>query len=255
MAAIVYLVLFFAMTGHSSALYCLCKDGVGDSALQKAIDYACGAGADCTPIIQNGVCYNPNTVKDHCNYAVNSYFQKKGQTTGSCDFAGAAATSANPPSNVASTCVYPSTARYGLSFLLVSVILKSFITSYLSYLGLTSVIPSQYYNSTLNLIDFLGFGSLFLPSSTGTGNGSTPTTTPSTTPSTTPTTTTPTTTPSTSTTPSTTTGTPNVFGGTTGSLGPTGSGITDSSAGPRFSTTTHFFFSMAVASSLALLWG
>ncbi|XP_031265150.1 PLASMODESMATA CALLOSE-BINDING PROTEIN 3-like isoform X2 [Pistacia vera] len=202
MAAIVYLVLFFAMTGHSSALYCLCKDGVGDSALQKAIDYACGAGADCTPIIQNGVCYNPNTVKDHCNYAVNSYFQKKGQTTGSCDFAGAAATSANPPSNVASTCVYPSTA------------------------------------------------------STGTGNGSTPTTTPSTTPTTTtPTTTTPTTTPTTSTTPSTTTGTPNVFGGTTGSLGPTGSGITDSSAGPRFSTTTHFFFSMAVASSLALLWG
>ncbi|KAJ0095824.1 hypothetical protein Patl1_16672 [Pistacia atlantica] len=220
MAAIVYLVLFFAMTGHSSALYCLCKDGVGDSALQKAIDYACGAGADCTPIIQNGVCYNPNTVKDHCNYAVNSYFQKKGQTTGSCDFAGAAATSANPPSNVASTLCLPFNCQI--------LIPRSF------YLGLTSVIPSH----------------------TGTGNGSTPTTTPSTTPTTTtPSTTTPTTTPTTSTTPSTTTGTPNVFGGTTGSLGPTGSGITDSSAGPRFSTTTHFFFSMAVASSLALLWG
>ncbi|KAI9111662.1 hypothetical protein K1719_017352 [Acacia pycnantha] len=52
-------------------------DDVGDQALQKALDYACQAGADCTPILQNGACYNPNSVKDHCSYAVNSYFQKK----------------------------------------------------------------------------------------------------------------------------------------------------------------------------------
>lgn len=61
--------------------------------LQKALDYACGAGAECGPILQNGVCYNPNTVKSHCDYAVNSYFQRKGQVTGSCDFSGAATTS------------------------------------------------------------------------------------------------------------------------------------------------------------------
>ncbi|XP_044491912.1 PLASMODESMATA CALLOSE-BINDING PROTEIN 3-like [Mangifera indica] len=194
MAAIMYLVLFLAMAGHSSALYCLCKDGVGDSTIQKAIDYACGAGADCSPILQNGACYNPNTVKDHCNYAVNSYFQKKGQASGSCDFAGAATTSANPPSNVAANCVFPSTAS--------------------------------------------------TTTGTGNGTGTTPTTT--------------TTTPTTSTTPSTTTGTPNVFGGTTGTLGPTGSGtgsITDSSGGLRLSVTTYLFFSLAVASSLAGLWG
>jgi len=71
------LVLFLAMTGPSSATYCICKDGVSDAILQKNIDYACGAGADCTSILQNGACYNPNTIKDHCNYAVNSYFQKK----------------------------------------------------------------------------------------------------------------------------------------------------------------------------------
>lgn len=77
----------------------MCKDGVGDASLQKAIDYACGAGADCTPITQNGACFQPNTVKDHCNYAVNSYFQKKGQVQGSCDFSGCATTSPTPPSS------------------------------------------------------------------------------------------------------------------------------------------------------------
>ncbi|KAK3222870.1 hypothetical protein Dsin_009895 [Dipteronia sinensis] len=99
MAFVVYLVLFLAFIGHSSALYCICRDGVGDSSLQKSLDYACGAGADCTPILQNGACYNPNTVKDHCSYAVNSYFQKKGQSNGTCDFSGTASTSANPPSS------------------------------------------------------------------------------------------------------------------------------------------------------------
>ena len=85
---------------HSiGATYCLCKDGVGDQSLQKSLDYACGAGADCTAILQNGACYNPNTLKDHCNYAVNSYFQKKGQVTGSCDFSGTATVSANPPTS------------------------------------------------------------------------------------------------------------------------------------------------------------
>ncbi|RVW42131.1 Plasmodesmata callose-binding protein 3 [Vitis vinifera] len=111
MAVLVYFVLFLAMTGHSSAaVYCVCKDGLSDQALQKTLDYACGAGADCSPVLQNGACYNPNTVKDHCSYAVNSYFQKKGQASGSCDFAGTATQSQTNPSSV-STCVYPTSAR------------------------------------------------------------------------------------------------------------------------------------------------
>ncbi|XP_040939076.1 uncharacterized protein [Gossypium hirsutum] len=108
MVPFIYVVLFLAMSGHSSANYCLCKDGVNEQTLQKTLDYACGAGADCTPINQNGPCYNPNTVKDHCNYAVNSYFQKKGQAQGSCDFSGTATVSVNPPSNIPSTCSFPS---------------------------------------------------------------------------------------------------------------------------------------------------
>ncbi|WCJ22123.1 Carbohydrate-binding X8 domain superfamily protein [Euphorbia peplus] len=109
MAVLLYLVLFSALVAHSSgATYCICKDSVGDQQLQKAIDYACGAGADCTPILQNGACFQPNTIKDHCSYAVNSYFQRKGQGVGTCDFSQTAVTSNAPPAGTPTTCVYPS---------------------------------------------------------------------------------------------------------------------------------------------------
>lgn len=88
------------------ATYCICKDGLSDSVLQKDIDYACGAGADCSAISQGGSCFNPNTVKDHCNYAVNSFFQKKGQAPGTCDFSGTATPSANPPGEFSMSCLY-----------------------------------------------------------------------------------------------------------------------------------------------------
>lgn len=83
-----------------AANWCVCKDGVGDPVLQKALDYACGAGADCNPIHSNGPCYNPNTVKAHCSYAVNSYFQRKGQAQGSCDFSGSATVATTDPSSL-----------------------------------------------------------------------------------------------------------------------------------------------------------
>lgn len=103
------MVLLFAMAvGHSSATWCVCRQGLSETVLQKSIDYACGNGADCTIIHQGGGCFNPNTVVAHCNYAVNSYFQKKGQASGSCDFAGAAAISTTDPSIAG--CVYPSSA-------------------------------------------------------------------------------------------------------------------------------------------------
>ncbi|CAK9312233.1 unnamed protein product [Citrullus colocynthis] len=105
------LLLLAAMAGHSSGTWCVCKDGVSDATLQKALDYACGAGADCSPIRQNAACFLPNTVRAHCSYAVNSYFQKKGQTQGSCDFAGVATISTTDPS--AAGCSYPSSAGGG----------------------------------------------------------------------------------------------------------------------------------------------
>ncbi|KAG7021544.1 PLASMODESMATA CALLOSE-BINDING PROTEIN 3 [Cucurbita argyrosperma subsp. argyrosperma] len=100
--------LILAMTGHSRATWCVCKSGLGDAALQKTLDYACGAGADCVPIHQNGGCFLPNTVEAHCSYAANSYFQRKGQAPGSCDFSGTAMVTTTNPS--ISGCVYPSSA-------------------------------------------------------------------------------------------------------------------------------------------------
>ncbi|XP_038895513.1 PLASMODESMATA CALLOSE-BINDING PROTEIN 3-like isoform X2 [Benincasa hispida] len=105
------LLLLAAMAGLSSGTWCICKNGISDATLQKALDYACGAGADCSPIRQNAACFQPNTVRAHCSYAVNSYFQKKGQTQGSCDFAGVATISTTDPS--AAGCSYPSSAGGG----------------------------------------------------------------------------------------------------------------------------------------------
>ncbi|KAL7091265.1 hypothetical protein ACP275_12G094800 [Erythranthe tilingii] len=98
--------------GYSDASYCVCNNGLSDAVLQKNIDYACGAGADCSAILQSGPCFNPNTVKDHCNYAVNSYYTRKGQIPGSCDFQATASVSTVAPSTT-SGCVYQSTPSTG----------------------------------------------------------------------------------------------------------------------------------------------
>ncbi|KAE8672522.1 PLASMODESMATA CALLOSE-BINDING PROTEIN 3 [Hibiscus syriacus] len=107
------LLLLAAVTGRSSGTWCICKDGVSDTVLQKTLDYACGEGADCNPIHMKGPCFNPDTVRAHCNYAVNSFFQRKGQAQGTCDFAGTAAVTTSDPSYAG--CPLPATARYALT--------------------------------------------------------------------------------------------------------------------------------------------
>ncbi|XP_010939158.1 PLASMODESMATA CALLOSE-BINDING PROTEIN 1 [Elaeis guineensis] len=107
MAALVLLVLLLAISGGSDAAWCVCKSDQSSTDLQKTLDYACGAGADCNPILQNGACYNPNTVLAHCSYAANSYYQRKGQADGTCDFSGTATlTNSDPGGN---GCTYPAT--------------------------------------------------------------------------------------------------------------------------------------------------
>ncbi|KAM0851992.1 hypothetical protein ACQ4PT_052062 [Festuca glaucescens] len=86
--------------------WCVASPSAGAAALQVALDYACGQGADCSPIQTGGSCADPDTVRDHASYAFNSYYQKNPVQT-SCDFAGAAILTSTDPSTT--TCKYPST--------------------------------------------------------------------------------------------------------------------------------------------------
>uniref|UniRef100_M4EKL7 X8 domain-containing protein n=1 Tax=Brassica campestris TaxID=3711 RepID=M4EKL7_BRACM len=108
MAALVLSLLLLAMAGHSSAAWCVCKTGLSDDVLQKTIDYACGNGADCNPTHPKAPCFNPDNVTSHCNYAVNSFFQKKRQASGTCDFSGTATPTNSDPSY--SGCTFPTSA-------------------------------------------------------------------------------------------------------------------------------------------------
>ncbi|CDY47016.1 BnaC02g42010D [Brassica napus] len=108
MAALVLSLLLLAMAGHSSAAWCVCKTGLSDDVLQKTIDYACGNGADCNPTHPKAPCFNPDNVRSHCNYAVNSFFQKKRQASGTCDFSGTATPTNSDPSY--SGCTFPTSA-------------------------------------------------------------------------------------------------------------------------------------------------
>ncbi|GKV28696.1 hypothetical protein SLEP1_g37713 [Rubroshorea leprosula] len=97
-----------------AATWCVARSDASNEALQTALDYACGSGADCTPIGPNGLCYLPNTIQGHASYAYNSYYQRKGMAPGSCDFAGTANIAKTDPSY--GSCVYPSSLSLNPSF-------------------------------------------------------------------------------------------------------------------------------------------
>lgn len=82
----------------TTELWCVAKNNAEDSALQSALDWACGAGgADCSPIQQGGPCYDPSDIQNTASYAFNDYFLKHGMTDESCNFDNTAAvTSLNP---------------------------------------------------------------------------------------------------------------------------------------------------------------
>lgn len=92
---------------NSGASWCVASGTAFRPALQAALDYACGHGADCSVIQPGGRCYFPNTMNAHASYAFNSYYQKN-PIPNSCNFGGTAAITSTDPSS--GTCTYPSTS-------------------------------------------------------------------------------------------------------------------------------------------------
>ncbi|XP_009785909.1 PLASMODESMATA CALLOSE-BINDING PROTEIN 1 isoform X2 [Nicotiana sylvestris] len=92
--------------GPSTGSWCIASPSASPTALQVALDYACGfGGADCATIQSGASCYEPNTLKDHASYAFNDYYQKNPVPT-SCDFGGTAQLTNTDPSS--GSCHYAS---------------------------------------------------------------------------------------------------------------------------------------------------
>ncbi|KAG2689070.1 hypothetical protein I3760_09G123700 [Carya illinoinensis] len=83
----------------SGGSWCIASQAASETALQVAIDYACGyGGADCSAIQPGSSCYNPNTLRDHASYAFNDYYHKNPAPT-SCVFGGTAQLTYTDPSS------------------------------------------------------------------------------------------------------------------------------------------------------------
>lgn len=79
--------------------WCIADEQTPAEELQRALDWACGNGADCRKLEVNQPCYLPNTVKDHASFAFNSYYQKLKHKGASCYFNAAALITALDPSH------------------------------------------------------------------------------------------------------------------------------------------------------------
>ncbi|XAR53866.1 Glucan endo-1,3-beta-D-glucosidase [Bertholletia excelsa] len=79
--------------------WCVADEQTPDEELQRALDWACGNGADCSKIQVNQPCYLPNTVRDHASVAFNSYYQKLKHKGASCYFNSAAIITSLDPSH------------------------------------------------------------------------------------------------------------------------------------------------------------
>lgn len=78
--------------------WCVADEQTPAGELQRALDWACGNGADCRKIQVNQPCYLPNTVKHHASFAFNSYYQRLKHKGGTCYFNSAALVTALNPS-------------------------------------------------------------------------------------------------------------------------------------------------------------
>ncbi|KAK1410315.1 hypothetical protein QVD17_36850 [Tagetes erecta] len=79
--------------------WCVPKPEATDVQLQSNIDYICSNGIDCSPTQPGGPCFQPNTVRAHASFLMNSYYQAKGRHDLDCDFAHTGIIASTDPSN------------------------------------------------------------------------------------------------------------------------------------------------------------
>ncbi|XP_071740015.1 PLASMODESMATA CALLOSE-BINDING PROTEIN 2-like [Rutidosis leptorrhynchoides] len=104
--SLILIILHLLISGErTSAAWCVARTDASPNALQHALDYACGAGADCTEIQPSGSCFQPDTVEAHASYAFNSYYMLAAMNPAACVFAGNAMFAKTDPSY--GSCVYP----------------------------------------------------------------------------------------------------------------------------------------------------
>ncbi|WJX25084.1 DNA-directed RNA polymerase [Trifolium repens] len=84
--------------GGGGGQWCVASQSAAETTVKVALDYACGYGADCSQIQQGGVCFDPDTLRDHASYAFNDYYQKNPAPT-SCVFGGVATLTNKDPSH------------------------------------------------------------------------------------------------------------------------------------------------------------
>ncbi|CAL5357918.1 unnamed protein product [Camellia sinensis] len=93
------------ISGNSSSVFCIAKQGADTNKLQNGLNWACGQGhANCSAIQPGQRCYNPDTLRSHASYAYNDYYQKMHSIGGTCDFGGTATTSTVDPKSLESLC-------------------------------------------------------------------------------------------------------------------------------------------------------
>jgi hypothetical protein len=85
--------------GGGGGQWCVASQSAAETTVKVALDYACGYGADCSQIQQGGVCFDPDTLRDHASYAFNDYYQKNPAPT-SCVFGGVATLTNKDPSKI-----------------------------------------------------------------------------------------------------------------------------------------------------------
>ena len=78
--------------------WCVAKKEATSQQLQANIDYVCSSGVDCKAIQPGGACFQPNDLRSHASFLMNSYYHVSGRHDYNCDFSHTAVLTSVDPS-------------------------------------------------------------------------------------------------------------------------------------------------------------